>query len=91
MRKPKEPVTDVDTYRCVTCKDQPEFATGPEMSAHLKTVHGVPPGTKGSKRMNTHLDCSDCYISSYDWEMGGVKFVSSHRRARKKGDMMAEA
>ena len=69
------------TYECVTCALKEGF-TPEQFKEHLKTVHKLT-DYKGAARMTLHLDTATHYISSYEGEIHGIKFLKSTRDERE--------
>lgn len=72
-RKQKEPVKASNIFQCTTCEGNPEFDNIPAFKEHLQTVHKLTE-FKGKKSLTMHLDCADSYHSTYEWEIGELKF-----------------
>lgn len=81
MKKPKEPVKNSDVFRCC----DREFDSMKAMKEHLEKDHGVT-DSKGTRSMQMHLDCADSYDSTFEWTVGGVKFLQYSTRARAIND-----
>lgn len=90
MKKPrpsKEPVKALNVFMCLSCDGKPEFDGTQEIKAHLKSVHKLTE-LKGQRSMVMHLDCSDSYHSTYEWEISGVKLAQYTCNPRAKNDPM---
>jgi hypothetical protein len=60
-------------WKCLSCKDEPEFEHD-GMMKHLKETHGIDPKTtKGTKKMLMHMDGDTWFSWDYEWEIGDVK------------------
>lgn len=71
------------SYQCDTCGPAIDKVMSPaEFKEHLQTTHYCTE-FKGQLRMNLHLDTSTHYISAYDGELQGIKFVKSTRTERE--------
>lgn len=72
---------------CTCCEGEPHFLHK-EFVEHVKTIHGIEPGTQGTRKMLMHLDEQEYARSTYEWTIGEFTFtqLSIHRRA--EDDMM---
>lgn len=72
-------------FMCCDNKFEPK-----EFYKHLLEAHNIDVKSKpaGTKKMTMHMDGSYWFSSSYEWELGGIKFGEYVRMARAKDDMM---
>lgn len=86
-RKKKKPVKASNTWTCPNCPGNPQFEHK-DFIEHVKAVHKLTE-LKGKRSMTMHVDCSDSYMSSYEWEVAGLKFYQSTINPRQKGEGMS--
>ncbi len=89
----KKIIQNVDEWQCVTCdKNKPgeesKTYTRKEIIEHLSSIHGLSGKTRGSRQLLMHLDCSDHWQSTYQWNIGDVVLANNIIQARLKNDPM---
>jgi len=81
-------IKEYNVYFCETCESKPEFKSPEEVMEHLRIVHGIQKGTKGTRSMLAHIDGRDYYKYAFAWEIGGVKLTQETQNRRAKDDPM---
>ena len=69
-------------WHCNECNVDIEHADFP---AHLKEKHGIT-DAKGKRSMVMHADGADFYSWTWEWEIGGKKFVQNTVNKRRGMD-----
>lgn len=82
--KPKKPKKKTEPYNYWLDETEPEKRFDhADFMKRLKEVHGIDPTTtKGTRRMNMHIDGEDFFSYVWDWEIGGKKFTQCTRQLR---------
>lgn len=70
------------TFECITCGDGKLFETPAAFREHMQSVHQLKEHI-GSKKMMLHLDTATHFISTYECEIGGVKFFRTTNTERE--------
>ncbi len=61
-------------FKCLTCKDEPEFDNAKSAMEHKKTVHPEAP-KKGFQNGLCFLDGSNFYRNTFELVFGDLKFL----------------
>jgi hypothetical protein len=73
---------EFNVFYCETCGEPYPEMSKDQALEHLKTVHGIEPGTSAARTMVLHVDGTDFYKTKYAWDFGAVKLTQEIQRKR---------
>ena len=73
---------EFNNWHCETCQ---KSMTQSELPEHLTKEHGITDDS-GKRSMLSHVDGRDFYDWTYQWTIGGMKFVQHTRSLRRGAD-----
>lgn len=84
MKTSKEAVKNSVSWHCIECDKDFEHK---EFIAHIKGFHEIS-DTSGTRQMLSHMDGAKWFSSTYEFTIGGKKFIQSVVCLRQKDDFM---
>lgn len=84
MKTSEEKIKNSVSWHCVECNEDFEHN---KFITHIKNYHNITE-TSGVRQMLSHMDGAKWFSSTYEFTIGGKKFIQSVVCVRQKDDFM---